>query len=180
MVPKQLSAEEKYAKRKESWLKTQPVVEVRPFQAKPNGTLLAVTPVPPLPKMLVGWRAIAEYLGVPQTVATRWHREYGMPVIRIVNRKVFIHRDALVDWFFRLDRMQRKVIDQTLEKMAPGDKSNGRNIWLRYIKRKGRVRPDDIEASGFGTDSWSGRAPRGHDPGAASDEAAAPVRDSVV
>lgn len=137
-------------KRQSSWLKKNPPAPVRPFIPKPDGSPLSVTPVEPLPKMLVGWKQIADYLGVTQSVAVRWHKEYGMPVIRIVARRVFVHRDALVEWFFRLDKMQRKFIDETRDKLAPGLGVSHRRTWLNYVREKGRVRPDDPESAGLG------------------------------
>lgn len=136
-----------YEKRKRTWLQKNEVASVKPLLPRPNGSAFSVTPHEPLPKMLVGWKQIADYLGVPQNVAVRWHKEYGMPVIRIAAKRVFVHRDALVEWFFRLDKMQRKFIDETMEKVAPGGKVNPRRGWLNYIREKGRVRPDDPESA---------------------------------
>lgn len=144
-------AEDRLAKRQASWLKKNPPAEVRPFYGKPNGTDLAVTPVEPLPKMLVGWKAIADYMGVSVEVSRRFHRDYGLPVIRIARRKVFIHRDAVVEWFFRLDRMQRKFIDEAVERLAPGVKpGQARATWNRYLREKRHERPEDVDSASFG------------------------------
>lgn len=145
-------AEERLAKRQASWLLKNPPAPVRPFYGKPNGTDLAVTPVEPLPRMLVGWDSIAEYLGVPVNVARSFHKEYGLPVIRIARRRVFIHRDAVVEWFFRLDRMQRKFIDEAVERLSPGVKPGpARALWARYLREKRHERPEDVDSASFGS-----------------------------
>ncbi len=118
---------------------------------KPNGTDLSVTPVEPLPRMLVGWKGIADYLGVSVNVARSFHRDYGLPVIRIARKRVFIHRDAVVEWFFRLDRMQRKFIAEAVERLAPGvNPGPSRALWGRYLREKRFERPEDTDSANFG------------------------------
>lgn len=87
------------------------------------------------PGMLVGWDAIAEYLGVCKATAVKYHKNWGMPVIRIMRKRVLIHRDALTEWYFRLDRMQRRVISEVMETQRPGHnpKESGRRTWRRYV-----------------------------------------------
>lgn len=145
-----MSDDRLYEKRKASWLKKNPPAPVMPFHVKPNGSDLSVTPVEPLPKMLVGWLQIADYMGVTAAVARSFHRDYGLPVIRIARKRVFIHRDAVVEWFFRLDRMQRKFIDEAVANLAPGsNRTPARKHWLKYIKEKQVGRPEDIDSASF-------------------------------
>lgn len=138
-----------YEKKRSSWMKKNPPSPVVPF-SRPNGTMLAVTPMEPLPKMLVGWNTIAEYLGVPRRTAVSFHKDYGMPVIRIARKRVFIHRDAVVEWFFRLDRMQRKFIEEAVDKSAPGiNRSSARAIWLKKLREKQSAAPETIDSASF-------------------------------
>lgn len=145
-----MSGDPQYEKRKASWLKANPSPPVKPFLPRPNGTDLAVTPVEPLPRMLVGWKAIADYMGVTTTVAIGFHKDYGLPVIRIARKRVFVHRDAVVEWFFRLDRMQRKFIDEAVSRLAPGaNPGPAQRHWRRYLKEKSLERAEDVDSASF-------------------------------
>ena len=146
----EVRSEASYEHRRASWLKKNPQAPVRPFLGKPNGTDLAVTPVEPLPKMLVGWEQIADYLGVPSRVARGFHKDYGLPVIRIARKRVFVHRDAVVEWFFRLDRMQRKFIDEAVSRLAPGvNPGPAQRHWRRYLKEKSLEQREDVDSASF-------------------------------
>lgn len=144
-----MDEDRKYAQRKSSWLKANPSPPVKPFLPRPNGTDLAVTPVEPLPRMLVGWKAIADYMGVTTTVAIGFHKDYGLPVIRIARKRVFVHRDAVIEWFFRLDRMQRKFIAEALEKFSPASPGPAHRVWKKYLKEKALERVEDVDSASF-------------------------------
>ncbi len=83
------------------------------------------------PRLLRGWKAIAEHLGVSERTAQRWHRDYGMPVIRILAKRCCIHTAVLVEWWIRLDRGQRKFLAELPDGTPPRPV---RELWRRRME----------------------------------------------
>ena len=58
---------------------------------------------------LRSWKSIAEFLGVSQSTARRWHHNFRMPVVRFVGKRVFTTSSAIDDWIRLIDTEQRRI-----------------------------------------------------------------------
>lgn len=59
--------------------------------------------------ILHGWKEIAAYLDLPVERVRKFHTHYGMPVHRVLEKATVAHTDALIEWLFRMDRLERKL-----------------------------------------------------------------------
>ncbi len=69
---------------------------------------------------LRSWKTIAEFLGVSQSTARRWHHSFRMPVVRFVGKRVFTTSSALDDWIRMIDAEQRRI-----QRELKGEKRSG-------------------------------------------------------
>ncbi len=61
------------------------------------------------PHVLHSWRRIAEYMGVSERTARRWHESYRLPVVRMVGKRVFTSTSAIDNWVRQVDAVERTV-----------------------------------------------------------------------
>ncbi len=65
-----------------------------------------------IPKSLMtlqSWKSIAQFLGVNQSTALRWHHKFRMAVVRLVGKRVFTTSSAIDDWIRLIDTEQRRI-----------------------------------------------------------------------
>ena len=70
------------------------------------------------PLLLLGWEAIAAYLGVSNATVRRWYGRWEFPVVRLVGKRVFTTEGAIDDWIFKIDKMEREVRRELAEERA--------------------------------------------------------------
>jgi predicted site-specific integrase-resolvase len=58
------------------------------------------------PQVLRTWRSIAQYLGVSERTARRWHKRFRLPVVRLVGKRVFTSTGAIDHWIERVSALE--------------------------------------------------------------------------
>ncbi len=61
------------------------------------------------PHVLHSWRRIAEYMCISERTARRWHERYGLPVVRLVGKRVFTSTGVIDTWVRHIDAIERTV-----------------------------------------------------------------------
>lgn len=63
-----------------------------------------------------GWNAIARALGVSVTTVKRYHEVFGLPVVRLVGKRVMTTQGNIDNWIARLANVERRLIREVREK----------------------------------------------------------------
>jgi hypothetical protein len=71
------------------------------------------------PQVLRTWRSIAQYLGVSDRTARRWHQRFRLPVVRCIGRRVFTSTGVLDHWIERVSALEHDIKKKREAETAP-------------------------------------------------------------